>query len=150
MTLVGFFFLKVYPHPHPHQEYHAVPESDDPSRPQNLRRSSSEEVKRHHPGGAHVEPGTSVPAAASRSFASSSSPPSSSSHPNNTPDADETSSLVSRCSGVEENLVGTSSVDLDRSHRVDIRGLDLLRNVEFWQLFLIMGNLAGIGLMTIK
>ena len=39
---------------------------------------------------------------------------------------------------------------MDRSHRVDIRGLKLLRTAEFWQLFSIMGILTGIGLMTIK
>jgi hypothetical protein len=43
-----------------------------------------------------------------------------------------------------------SSVDMDRSHRVDIRGWRLLADIEFWQLFAIMCILAGIGLMTIK
>lgn len=42
------------------------------------------------------------------------------------------------------------SVDLDRSHGVDIRGWNLIRSLEFWQLFAVMGILAGIGLMTIK
>lgn len=36
------------------------------------------------------------------------------------------------------------------SHYSDIRGLALIRRPEFWQLFLMMGLLSGIGLMTIK
>lgn len=32
----------------------------------------------------------------------------------------------------------------------DIRGLAMLSRLEFWQLFLIMALLSGIGLMTIK
>jgi hypothetical protein len=66
------------------------------------------------------------------------------------PDADETSSLMSRSSSLPGDVLVQNSVDMDRSHRVDIRGWRLLRNVNFWQLFAIMGILAGIGLMTIK
>lgn len=67
------------------------------------------------------------------------------------PEASETSSLMSRAT----SLVGDASfygnhIDLDRSHRTDIRGLTLLRSLEFWQLFAIMGILAGVGIMTIK
>lgn len=32
----------------------------------------------------------------------------------------------------------------------DIRGLAMLARVEFWQLFLTMALLSGLGLMTIK
>ncbi|KAJ5225963.1 hypothetical protein N7468_007188 [Penicillium chermesinum] len=35
-------------------------------------------------------------------------------------------------------------------HHPDIRGLAMLRHVEFWQLFLTMALLSGIGLMTIN
>ena len=38
----------------------------------------------------------------------------------------------------------------DLSHQLDIRGVTLLSRMEFWQLFSLMGLLAGIGLMTIK
>ncbi len=70
-------------------------------------------------------------------------------------EVDETSSLMSRsrsstASSLPGEVLVQSSVDMDRSHRVDIRGAALLRNVEFWQLFVIMGILSGIGLMTIK
>ncbi|KAI1763770.1 MFS general substrate transporter [Hypoxylon sp. FL1150] len=66
--------------------------------------------------------------------------------------ADETSSLLSQStsSSLPGEVLVQSSVDMDRSHRVDIRGVNLLKNFEFWQLFLIMGILSGIGLMTIN
>jgi hypothetical protein len=57
---------------------------------------------------------------------------------------------MSKDSSLSGDVLVQSSVDLDRSHRVDIRGLRLLSSLEFWQLFSIMGILAGIGLMTIK
>jgi hypothetical protein len=63
---------------------------------------------------------------------------------------DETSSLVSKASSLPGEILLQNSVDMDQSHRVDIRGWTLLRNIEFWQFFAIMGILAGIGLMTIK
>lgn len=64
--------------------------------------------------------------------------------------ADETSSLMSSASSADDNILLSTSIDRDRSHRVDIRGMKLLRSLDFWQLFSIMGILAGIGLMTIK
>lgn len=64
-------------------------------------------------------------------------------------DSDETSSLITRTSSIAGEVF-MQSVDLDRSHHVDIRGWDLIRSFEFWQLFAVMGILAGIGLMTIK
>ena len=64
--------------------------------------------------------------------------------------ADETSSLMSKVSSLSGDVLVQNSVDMDRSHRVDIRGWRLLSDIEFWQLFAIMGILAGIGLMTIK
>ncbi|KAH8894053.1 MFS general substrate transporter [Thozetella sp. PMI_491] len=65
-------------------------------------------------------------------------------------DHTETSSLMSKSSSLPGDVLVQSSVDMDRSHRVDIRGLQLLKSLEFWQLFTIMGILAGIGLMTIN
>jgi hypothetical protein len=72
-------------------------------------------------------------------------------------DNDESSSLLSDNlssssdgSSLEGVVLVQSSVDLDRTHRVDIRGMKLLKSMEFWQLFSIMGILSGIGLMTIN
>ncbi|KAI5466549.1 major facilitator superfamily domain-containing protein [Mariannaea sp. PMI_226] len=63
----------------------------------------------------------------------------------------ETSSLMAR----PTSLIGDASffgnhIDIDRSHRTDIRGFRLLRSLGFWQLFTIMGVLAGVGIMTIN
>jgi hypothetical protein len=66
-----------------------------------------------------------------------------------TDDSDESLSFISKTSSVAGEVY-VQSVDMDRSHRVDIRGWQIVRNLEFWQLFSIMGILAGVGLMTIK
>lgn len=148
MTFAGFFFLKVYPQSHTH--YRPISASDNErrlsvGRPEPLRRTPSKEAKARRDSNLDIEPGTSS--------ASSSIGPA---IPTNDNDMDESSSLVSNsdvvCTTPNEgaDLVGTSSVDLDRSRRVDIRGFKLLRSLDFWQLFLIMGILSGIGLMTIK
>jgi MFS family permease len=150
MTFVGFFFLKVYTH----SNYQPLPgqndsEEVDGDRPARLRRTSSKESKtRREPGLGHddYEPGTSgtVSSAARESTATVLD-----NAAIDTRAVDETSSLLSDASGPED-YVGKNNVDLDRSHRVDIRGFRLLRSLDFWQLFLIMSMLAGIGLMTIK
>lgn len=78
----------------------------------------------------------------------------------NPPDLDELSSLVSKTpprtsqdyfheQNAAEDDDGLSDVTPD-SHQPDIRGLAMLRKIEFWQLFLTMALLSGIGLMTIK
>ena len=69
-------------------------------------------------------------------------------------DADESSSLMSKpsSSASGENLEDLAKNDASSNdpHRLDIRGLALLPRVEFWQLFLLLGLLTGIGLMSIK
>lgn len=47
-------------------------------------------------------------------------------------------------------LVNEELANSDESVYPDIRGVALLKSIEFWQLFLTMGLLSGIGLMTIK
>ena len=95
--------------------------------------------------------------------------------PNSDANADEQSSLFSKSSASSDErenvrdaellLVsdpavvageGTSTEVLDggsdvaRGHHVDIRGWVLLRTVDFWLLFTILGTFTGVGLMTIK
>lgn len=70
-------------------------------------------------------------------------------------DADETSSLMSKSSisDLGDVCCQEDGAKVSRghdSHRLDIRGMALLRKVEFWQLFAMLGLLTGIGLMTIK
>lgn len=69
------------------------------------------------------------------------------------PGTDEHSSLVSKHDGrpsfdtLDDDFLDDVAVE---AHHPDIRGLAMLRYVEFWQLFLTMALLSGIGLMTIK
>ncbi|KAJ5584397.1 uncharacterized protein N7459_004197 [Penicillium hispanicum] len=68
-------------------------------------------------------------------------------------DNDETSSLVSK-NGARPSFDTLDDDYLDdiafEVHHPDIRGVAMLRHVEFWQLFLTMALLSGIGLMTIN
>ncbi|KAH8427471.1 putative MFS transporter [Aspergillus melleus] len=75
-------------------------------------------------------------------------------------DLDETSSLVSKANSrtsreshhdhdADDDDDALSDVVPDSPHP-DIRGLAMLPRVEFWQLFLTMALLSGIGLMTIN
>ena len=75
--------------------------------------------------------------------------------------AEETSSLMacSETDAVSPPLCGRDSTceegrkTLEPHHNslyADVRGLALLLKIEFWQLFVLMGILTGIGLMTIK
>lgn len=69
--------------------------------------------------------------------------------------AEETSSLLSKSSGSypgdvpyeEDETKGATDCD---SHNLDIRGLGLLSHMRFYLLWLLLGLLTGIGLMTIK
>ena len=173
MIFAGFFFLKVYPH----TSYHSLPTGGSAlSDSQQLQRTPSEEARatpRRHGGHGgrrshDAEPGTSTTTTYTTPAATAESPQDATVAARDQADVeaalppaldglseeaepDETSSLVSRSSSsLAGDVYVQSSVNLDRSHRVDIRGWRLLRNVDFWQLFCIMGILAGIGLMTIK
>ena len=153
LTFLGFFFLKV----HAETPYHAVSASEQDASlvdSRQLHRTPSDEAKRRDRDA--IEPGMSSDASSSSPDAGivshlasglDSVPTSAAEYAESA--RDETSSLMSSIAAAAEGVVGTS-VDLDRSHRIDIRGFTLLRNLEFWQLFSIMAILAGIGLMTIK
>ena len=64
---------------------------------------------------------------------------------------DETSSLISSNPGDVPYQNHHSKVDANHdSPHVDIRGFALLKHTEFYQLWLMLGILTGVGLMTIK
>jgi hypothetical protein len=72
-----------------------------------------------------------------------------------TPDdaENEGSSLLSSDSlpgdiGGEESL--KQPVKSGHSHRLQITGIKLLRNIDFWILIILLGVLSGCGLMTIN
>ncbi|QPH10021.1 hypothetical protein C2857_001151 [Epichloe festucae Fl1] len=153
LTFAGFFFLRVYPH----SNYHTVINPEDrrsSSLSDHLRPSQgwSESLGGHLPG----ETGTSsigfVAAPTLPSTISSNPPPGDTPIDSEVGDdvLDEASILISSAVSEPVESVVVSSVDADRSHRIDIRGLKLLGNASFWQLFAIMAILSGIGLMTIN
>ncbi|CAJ2513757.1 Uu.00g018760.m01.CDS01 [Anthostomella pinea] len=179
MTLVGFFFLRVLPPSSPYQAVPAADPAITDS--QELHRTTSQESKASRAGrGNPSEPGkppsstttsTRMTLDASdqgdeRTEIGDSSHFNGSSRavdvelaadsaPSGVPDeADERSSLLSQSttsSSLPGEILVQSSVDMDRSHRVDIRGfMNLVKTLEFWQQFVIMAILSGIGIMTIN
>lgn len=62
----------------------------------------------------------------------------------------ETSSLLSAPGDIVETEDDAQSHTTQRSHKIDVTGLALLPRVEFWQLWILLGLLTGVGLMTIK
>ncbi|KAI1120884.1 MFS general substrate transporter [Nemania abortiva] len=161
MIFTGFFFLRVYPHA---STYHAVPAdpgmadsklSRDPSEPGTshehaIATTSSEPAHRDRSDAEERVDGESPDLGPCRSVSTEHATRPAGSSPD---EADESCSLLSQStatSSLAGEVLVQSSVDMDRSHRVDIRGWNLLSNFEFWQLFMIMGILSGIGLMTIN
>ena len=156
MTFISSFFLRVIPH---HPVYAAVSsdEFNGDTHSNQLHRSKSADSKR---GAAHksLEPGMH-PAALNGSYSLSRNDNKDSEnhlrvHDVPNADPDETSSLMSKSSvsvagDVEENGQRRDSTAHD-PHHLDIRGMALLPKIEFWQLFILLGLLTGIGLMTIK
>ena len=159
MCFLSFFFLRVIPHP---PAYSAIPTNDHERNSSPLKRTKSEDRK-YSAGRVPQEPGTQEPVI---------HPEPTSLHDNTTKDSaifdhgalasnqdtDETSSLISKSSSSspgdipfgDDDAKSTSGHTNQNPHRVDIRGIALLYKVQFWQLFLLLGLLTGIGLMTIK
>ncbi|KAI0815496.1 major facilitator superfamily domain-containing protein [Xylaria sp. FL0064] len=168
ITFIGFFFLRVFPHA---SVYHTVPGDSGMADSAELRRTTSHQSKISRDS---YEAGTSLEHASATATSNpvpgdlpdpeepvvGASPGQPiavdlAQNPTKSPlaEADERCSLLSQSSATSSlpgEVLVQSSVDMDRSHRVDIRGWNLLKNLEFWQLFTIMGILSGIGLMTIN
>lgn len=62
----------------------------------------------------------------------------------------ETSSLLSGPGDIIDDDDDAASKKSSHSHCIDVTGLALLYKPEFWQLWVLMGLLTGVGLMTIK
>ncbi|MCJ1390162.1 hypothetical protein MMC18_003020 [Xylographa bjoerkii] len=156
MTFISSFFLRVIPR---QPAYSAVSSDEyrgDP-RSNQLHRSKSGHSKRGtvrespEPGMHHAALNGSYPLSRSESTDSKThlSVPD---IPNT--EADETSSLMSKSSvsgagDLDENGERYDSAAHD-PHHLDIRGMALLPKLEFWELFILLGLLTGIGLMTIN
>lgn len=145
LSFVSIPFLRILPT----DSYSSVPHHGhgDPSESRRLRRTSASSLPENsddvhnstafeHDQSAHAR-GQSVV----------------SNHRGYNGDHDENSSLVSK-SDVRPSFDTLDDDFLDEvameSHHTDIRGLAMLKKVEFWQLFLTMALLSGIGLMTIN
>ncbi|GAP93269.2 putative major facilitator superfamily transporter [Rosellinia necatrix] len=172
MVFTGFFFLRVLPHA---STYRAVPADSGGAESQEFRRSTSSHSKLSRNS---LEPGTlpenataTTLIAAHHGHISDLEQPADDESPDldsnesavgnhatllagtSTDEVDENQSLLSQTtatSSLSGEVLVQSSVDIDRSRRVDLRGWNLLMSLEFWQMFVIMGILSGIGLMTIN
>ena len=153
MVLVGTFFLHVIPNS---PTYAPIPDLDERSgsdSPTLLKRTKSEEARNISRRLSH-EPGTQPENIPYHSGAPRDSKGSDVSEAPNS-GTDETSSLLSKSTGSGPGDVpyqngNSKSVSEHDSQHVDVRGFALLLKVEFYQLWLMLGLLTGIGLMTIK
>jgi len=148
LVAISWFFLRVLPHPHYNSTYSALPANSGLERVDSNQlhttRSTSKDRKSRKDN--ISEPGRSTPGegvchaeingSGNSGFITS--------------ETDETSSLMSRSSTSVPGDISEENNVKDHAHRVDIRGVQLLGKMEFWHQFLMMGILAGIGLMTIK
>lgn len=155
MILVSSIFLRIVP---TRSSYAPLPHHDaeDGSSTSRGVRGSLSVDDRHVYYGAD-ETGTQNRALIPQSQTQARSPRASSSAgiANRNADTDETSSLVSKPTTPRDSEYRNHEAEVpaemgNGSHYPDVRGLALLSKLEFWQLFLIMGLLSGIGLMTIK
>ena len=62
----------------------------------------------------------------------------------------ETSSLLSKSTSLEDVPETTHDDENDHSRKIDIRGFTLLVHLKFYMLWIMMGLMTGVGLMTIK
>lgn len=154
MCFISGFFLRVIPHS---EGYSIIPNPIERSisNSSNLLERTKSEESRHSTGRLSYEPG--MQSETDSFHDDTSKAPAIQLNESEAPNlgAEETSSLLSKSSGSgpgdipyrDENAKPTTGHD---SHRLDIRGLALLSKTKFWQLWIMMGLLAGIGLMTIK
>lgn len=146
MCYVSVAFLRVVPQTRLYQSVH----TDEERRGSNpLRRTKSKEGKcqDEEPGTQSYDPheSTTSPRKSDGSSEAAETRKASDVEP------DETSSLISSSPGdVPYQNNGAKAATYHDSHHVDIRGFVLLKHTEFYQLWLLLGLLTGIGLMTIK
>ncbi|MCJ1429404.1 hypothetical protein MMC29_007318 [Sticta canariensis] len=156
LCFVGFFFLRVVPQS---TSYFAIPTADDWRRESNpLARRRSGDSRRsigrlsQEPGRQPVMTHENTPFLADSPLNPGDGREESEVH---TLGAVETSSLLSKSSSSTPGDISFRKADenaeIDQnSPYSDIRGLAILPTIEFWQLFLLLGILTGIGLMTIN
>ncbi|KAJ9212871.1 hypothetical protein DTO166G4_5528 [Paecilomyces variotii] len=148
MILLSSFFIRIYPIP---GSYSSLPSHEPEARPLRRTKSTESRVLYDAPAEAGMQSSAFEPSTSGRARSQSRSSVLGLAQ---NAETEETSSLVSKLAShpeneLDEEEVLTSGPEFDTPHP-DVRGLALLPKVEFWQLFLIMGLLSGIGLMTIN
>ena len=140
LVVVGGLFLRVIPHPH---DFRSIDRSG-PGASTLLKHTKSED-ERHQSS----EPGTQP-----ESTSPSENPPTDIAiikEPEDPKFGDtETSSLLSKSSGPCDVLDINQGAGNDDSHQIDIRGFALLSHTKFYTLWIMLGLMTGVGLMTIK
>ena len=154
LVFVGMLFLRMIP---PTSPYQAIP-TEEGGRPNHPRKNSSElqkSVSKHGRHGSIDEPGT-FPSSSTSSclhhmYKYMNMLPTQ--HHTVIPsanDVDETSSLLSTSSDTPDKSTTDPQDDHPHSHKPDITGWALLKTGSFWKLFILLGLLCGVGLMTIN
>ncbi|KAL2761267.1 hypothetical protein ACRALDRAFT_1045566 [Sodiomyces alcalophilus JCM 7366] len=157
LTFCGFFFLRVVPHSdYQHQSDQANPRA----RHEPSEVVTKPQASRQHPHDFVTKTGTSnsddlIPAA--RTIDGQASMESVTQVGDAGPSLDvasdpsEMTSLMSNSVSLPGDIISLqSTIDTDRLPRADIRGFRLIRTLDFWHQFSIMGILSGVGLMTIN
>lgn len=144
LIVLGGLFLHVVPHP---QSY-APLDRNDAASSTLLKRTKSEEMRNqfHEPGTQQEPTSPSDSIIRSPEVAAFDEPE------GFRADNTETSSLLSKSSGpgdVPETDKYPTQGD-DDSRKIDIRGFALLSHTSFYMLWIMLGLMTGVGLMTIK
>ncbi|KAK5135692.1 hypothetical protein LTR08_004993 [Meristemomyces frigidus] len=122
MVFVAMFFLQIVRATSPYESL-STDERPGLSRGDSNRMRSASSHSRHSSKGSTAETGTPA----------------------------ETSSLVSSSDNVAPGDISDSKYHhTDHLHKPEITGLVLLKTPKFWQLFIMLGLLCGVGLMTIN
>jgi hypothetical protein len=152
LPVVSFPFLSVYP---PLYDRLSARDPHDRSESQALHRTpSAESRKRHFSDPIGAQPTSSIPLLSDSEEDLKGQLEDDKPHLSSR-ESHEGSTLMSKPSASgSTNRSPQKSIDLPNTdHEVahlDIRGFALLPHPEFWQLFLMLGLMTGIGLMTIK
>jgi hypothetical protein len=145
MIFLSSFFLQIVPHS---LAYIAVSTNDD------LGYRDSNPLKRSKSAAGRItpEPGTQEDASIGWPQDQSSGDADTETPLVPNADTEETSPLTTGSSvpGGTRYEETRNDTDAHHSHRLDIRGVGMLRMLEFYHLFVLLGLLCGIGLMTIK
>ena len=150
LVFVSSFFLQILPSS---SSYSSIPDQEfgNESEEGLLRRSKSAEHRRSSSGEIGTHDATSSITAQRSSLSYTQDQAQSTAPGINAPDTkvDETSSLIPE-DGVCDYDNDLKSNGASDSLLADVRGFSMVPTLEFWQRFLLLGMLTGIGLMTIK